>query len=221
MFYGSERLRRHLFVLADYSTKLPLKTHDDSLINDWITEGRPLIIRRPCLTPDGRNVCLGLSLPGNVPAISSKSRIAFELPRSCVREYIQPPFWHDCIAQTPKLFVESAHPIMLAAEVAGISLRTFGSHAWSHLTGLSYLTEKSDIDLLACISERSQWETFKREMEQLKMSSKPRIDLEIVLDGDASFSWREFHETRHRLLFKGNIEVWLGMKTDVENYLRF
>ncbi len=46
-----------------------------------------------------------------------------------------------------------------------------------------------------------------------------RVDLEIMLNGDASFNWREFEAPGTRLLFKGNRSVWMGDKTDVEALL--
>ena len=46
-----------------------------------------------------------------------------------------------------------------------------------------------------------------------------RVDLEIVLNGDASFNWREFGAAGTRLLFKGNRSVWMGDKSDVETFL--
>lgn len=186
--------------------------NDNVILRDWLGQGRPLIIRRPCLSSDGKNVCLGLALP---PA-PDKQRLSFDLPLSLVREVSEPPLWEECAA------VENAtlEQIRTAANEGGVRLRTFGSHAWQHLTGLPYLTTDSDLDLLLFIETRKSWAAIRKKLEQIPGSIPSRIDLEIVLGGDASFSWREFSTTPQRLLFKGNSRVWLGNTNDVTKCLR-
>ena len=179
----------------------------DDVLRTWLAQGHPLIVRSPCLSPDGANVCVGLSLPPN----PQKHRLAFELPRALVREVAPPPLWPHA--------TEVLQQFQSAAEAGGAELRTFGSHAWQHLTGLPYVTETSDIDLLIFTNSRRSWEITRQHLEQIAWPTSPKIDLEIVLDGDASFSWREFCTSPERLLFKGNSRVWLGNKRDVAGHL--
>ena len=150
---------------------------------------------------------MGLALPPN----PIKQRLAYSLPRALVREVSAPPLWKDCSADLEQL--------QLAAETGGAELRTFGSHAWQHMTGLPYVTETSDIDLLLFLNCRQSWETISQGLEQVAALKEPGIDLEIVLSGDASFSWREFAGPSPRLLFKGNSRVWLGEKSDIVDCL--
>ena len=194
-------LHRHTFVWLDSSASLP------ALLREWIELGHPLVVRRPCLSPDGKNACLGLALPPS----RGKYRIPFELPREAIRKVSEPPLWTEC----ETISNEPVRPFHEAANAAGVALRTFGSHAWQHLTGLNYVTEHSDIDLLIFLESRTSWDAVRGSLSQI--AHAPGIDLEIVLKSDASFSWREFSGTGQSLLFKGNSTVWLGEKTDVEN----
>lgn len=197
-------LHRHAFVWLDSSEALP------ALLREWIEQGRPLVVRRPCLSPDGKNACLGLALPPS----RGKRRIPFELPRELIQKVSVPPLWSEC-ATIPS---ETVHPFHEATTSGGVALRAFGSHAWQHLTGLSYVTEHSDIDLLILLESRASWDAVRKVLSRLALP--PGIDLEIVLKSDASFSWREFSGAGPSLLFKGNSTVWIGDRTDVARHLQ-
>jgi len=213
MSFAPERFHRHAFVWLDDGLMPRLSdAHPDVVLRGWLGEGRPLIVRRPCLSPDGENVCAGLALPPD----PHKRRLAFDLPRVFVREVAEPPLWEDCEADIANGTVEQ---IRAAAGAGGVPLRTFGSHAWQHLTGLPYVTKNSDIDVLAFINTRKSWRVIRQELEWIDWSSAPEIDLEIVLGHDASFSWREFSNTSARLLFKGNSRVWPGFKHDADSHI--
>lgn len=196
-------LHRHAFVWLDSSAALP------ALLREWIEQGHPLVVRRPCLSPDGNNACLGLALP----PFRGKRRVPFELPRDVIRKVSEPPIWSECAT----ISYETIRPFHEAATAGEVALRTFGSHAWQHLTGLAYVTEHSDIDLLMFLESRASWHSVRKTLSQHALP--PGIDLEIVLKRDASFSWREFAGTGQSLLFKGNSTVWLGDRTDIEHQL--
>ncbi len=222
--FGPERFHRHAFVWFQEDAAMPDPAgdvaqagfrdapppapdpKDAEILREWLQLGRPLVVRRPCLSSDG--VCVGLSLPPS----PKKRQIAWVLPRSDVREVAQPPVWQGGGA-------EAAEPIRAAAEAAGVKLRMFGSHAWQNLTGLPYVTKASDLDLLLFLKTRASWEKIRESLEPFAWPSAPRIDLEIVLNEDASFSWKEYAQTSHRLLFKGNSRVWMGGNMDVEELL--
>ncbi len=211
--FGPERFHRHAFVSFAPSGSISASDSEtNGLLQDWLENDRPLVVRRPCLSPDGTRISAGLALPPS----PHKCRLAFELLRSAVRDVALPPLWEDCAARK----IDSLAPIRAAAEAGGIGLRTFGSHAWQHLTGLPYVNEESDIDLLLFVSSPQIWEIIRSKLEQTGPGFPPGIDLEIVLNGDASFSWREFSSTPRRLLYKGNSRVWLGDKSDIDGILR-
>jgi phosphoribosyl-dephospho-CoA transferase len=172
-----------------------------------------MIVRRPCISEDGKFVYVGLSLPPD----PVKRRLAFRLPFSSLANVVEPPLWTEC-AEAFSGNSERLSPILSAIETAKLPLQTFGSYAWQHFTGLSYVSPRSDIDLIVPIHRREDWGRFRQLMSETQKTDQ-RIDLEIILNGDASFHWREFEAPGSRLLFKGNRSVWLGDKSDVEALL--
>jgi phosphoribosyl-dephospho-CoA transferase len=219
MSFSPECLRRHSFAwITDSGSHLEFAEsetprNDLVCLRNWISRGRPVVIRRPCLSEDGKAVYLGLSLPPD----PVKRRLPFRLPFSSLTNVVEPPLWTECA----EAFSESSQlvsPILSAVEAAKLPLRTFGSYAWQHYTGLSYVSPQSDIDLIVPINRREDWRRFRQLMSETQKTDH-RVDLEIILDGDASFNWREFEAPGTRLLFKGNRSVWMGEKTDVEALL--
>ena len=163
-------------------------------LREWVEQGFPLIVRRPCLSDDGREAYLGLALPG-------KKRMAYRVPVEHVRFVEPPPLWDgDGLA------------------LDGFAARVFGSHAWQALTGLSYVTEQSDLDLLIDLPSREEWERFLT--SKLILPEQPKIDLEIILRGDASFNWREYLGPAEDILIKSNRSVWLERKDRLPDLFR-
>jgi phosphoribosyl-dephospho-CoA transferase len=219
MSFTPELLRRHCFAWITDCGSPSQFVEDETPLNDviclrnWLGRGRPLIIRRPCRSEDGKSVYVGLSLPPN----PVKRRLAFRLPFSSLANVVEPPLWTECAAASPQSS-EMAGPILSVIEAANLPLQTFGSYAWQHFTGLSYVTSNSDIDLTVPITRREDWQRFRELMSEAQKTDHC-VDLEIMLNGDASFIWREFEAPGTRLLFKGNRSVWMGDKSDVEALL--
>jgi len=83
---------------------------------------------------------------------------------------------------------------------------------------LPYTTSSSDVDLLICIEDQQGWRHFNASMREIGRADR-RIDLEIMMNRNASFNWREYEATGLRMLFKSNDAVWLGDKSQVEDFL--
>jgi len=216
MSFAPELLRRHSFAWIADSGSLSPFAEDETPLNDvvrlrnWLGRGRPVIIRRPCRSEDGKSVYIGLSSPPD----PVKRRLAFRLPFSSLANVVEPPLWTECAEAFPESS-EMAGPILSVIEAAKLPLQTFGSYAWQHYTGLSYVTPHSDIDLIVPINRREDWRRFRQLMSETQKTDQ-RVDLEINLNGDASFHWGEFQAPGRQLLFKGNRSVWMGDKSDVE-----
>jgi phosphoribosyl-dephospho-CoA transferase len=216
MSFTPEQLRRQSFAWITDSGSLWQFAEGETPLNDviclrnWLGGGRPVIIRRPCIDEDGKSVYVGLSLPPD----PVKRRLAFRLPFSLLANVVEPPLWTECV----EAFSENSErvsPILSVIEAAKLPLQTFGSYAWQHFTGLSYVTPQSDIDLIVPINRREDWRRFRQLMSETQKTDQ-RVDLEIMLNGDASFHWREFEAPGRQLLFKGNRSVWMGDKSNVE-----
>jgi phosphoribosyl-dephospho-CoA transferase len=214
------RFRRHRFVwFADtgnlFDSAVSETPQDDlASLRNWISKGRPLIVRRPCVSECGSNVCVGLALP----PVPDKRRLAFRIPVSFVSGIADPPWWEDCFVATGLEIAPAVKSIYTAAAASGLPLQAFGSYAWQYYTTLPYVNKTSDIDLLIPIQRRENWKKFQQSMAGADIRNN-RTDLEIVLNGDASFNWREFEAPGARMLFKGNRSVWIGDKSTVEDLL--
>jgi malonate decarboxylase holo-[acyl-carrier-protein] synthase len=216
---GGLNLRRHCFAWFSQAA-----CHSDEVVRDappddlktaesWLECGLPVIIRRPCVSEDGSNIFVGLA-----PPEAGKRRMAFCFPASCLRALTDPPLWRDCVPLASQETVATVDPIQTAAADSGLLLQTFGSYAWQFHTSFSYVTQHSDVDLIVPVNRKQDWIRFRKLMAGISREW-PRIDLEIVLTGDASFSWWEFINSGTRLLFKGNRDVWIGQKSAVETLL--
>jgi phosphoribosyl-dephospho-CoA transferase len=211
-----EPIRRHSFAwTTDPGNCLEGETPQDDVagLRNWLSGGRPVIIRRPCVSEDGETLHVGLALPPD----PVKRRLAFRLPVSSIDKLVEPPLWTDCAAAAAPELAGMVRSILSATLASGLPLQTFGSHAWQLHTGLPYVTARSDIDLLVPIKRRESWRRFRDTMAESEASNH-QIDLEVVLNGDAAFNWREFEAPGTRLLFKGNNSVWMGNKKDVEAF---
>lgn len=192
-------LRRHAFVRLDESSwgRAACESGDPGVLRDWVSRSQPLVVRRPCVSDDGRFACLGLALPG-------KMRHAFLVPLDDIIRIDEPPLWKDC--RPP------------GTDWPDPGFRTFGSHAWKFLTGLEgYVTAGSDVDLIYDVHTVAEWETVRRSGFELPAS--PRVDLEIIFQRDASFSWREFQSPSDKLLIKSNRTIQLAPKDELPRFL--
>ena len=218
--FDPKLLRRHCFVwfaeAGNFFDRAVGETPQDDLaiLRTWIRKERPLIVRRPCVSEDKNTVCVGLALPPD----PVKRRLAFRLPVSCIGKIAVPPLWQECMTATASDTAHAVKSIRSATETSGLPLQTFGSYAWQYYTSLPYVTSSSDIDLLVPIQRQEDWRRFRQAMADPKIGSR-QIDLEIILNDDASFNWREFEAPGSQMLFKGNHSVWLGDKSDVEELL--
>lgn len=145
--------------------------------NDW-----PLIVRRDeAGTPPG-TVSLGLAMPPDAAGI--KRRIALQVHES------------DIARTAPALALEEAaraapgHWRTALEQLAGIPLQTYGSLALQALTGQSYLTAKSDIDLLFHPRTRSMLDTGLARIAQ--SAALLPLDGEIVFPSGEAVAWKEW-----------------------------
>jgi len=150
----------------------------DPIVAGWIHAGRPLIVRRPACSDVVGMIPLGLPLPPS----HGKRRIAVSLAAADIVASAPPPLLADAAAAAPAHWRETIDQLLqLLPET-----RTFGSLAWQHLTGLPYLTERSDLDLLWPLSSA----TLPSDIAGIAKQAPMRLDGEIT--GPAGgVQWRE------------------------------
>lgn len=164
----------------------------------WARAGRPVILRRRNLGEAPGTVPVGLPLP---PA-DGKRRIGLLLPPDAVRvrapltlaaaRSAAPSGWHPTIDALTAL--GAAHGLVPAV---------FGGLLWQALTGLAYLTDASDLDLLWPVPGALDPRLLVA-LAEIAAEAPMRLDGEIVLPDGAGVNWRELHAAEGTVLAKGS-----------------
>ncbi|MCP3471572.1 malonate decarboxylase holo-[acyl-carrier-protein] synthase [Bradyrhizobium sp. CCGUVB1N3] len=183
----AELLERHTMVKASAAGWTAAMNRYPGLageptIEGWARAGRPLIVRRPTCSDTAGMIPLGLPLPPS----HGKRRIAVSLAAADIVASAPPPLLADAAAAAPARWRDTIGLLLdLLPET-----RTFGSLAWQHLTGLAYLSDGSDLDLLWPLSSAKQARTLPSEIARIANQAPMRLDGEIV--GHAGgVQWRE------------------------------
>jgi len=152
-------------------------------INDW-----PLVVRRPDVGVRAGSIALGLPLP---PA-EGKRRLGFELPENAIARWSPPLRVCDAAPRLPPAWAESLGALGEQAAQYGVTLCVFGSVAWQALTGLAYLTARSDVDLWWQPGDMDQLENVVAIIARWEQRHGVRADGEIVFPCGAAVAWREW-----------------------------
>ncbi|SFL64894.1 malonate decarboxylase holo-[acyl-carrier-protein] synthase [Methylobacterium pseudosasicola] len=169
-----------------------LRTRDDLTgvphLAGWAEAGRPLIVRRRVPGEGAEAVPLGLPLP---PA-DGKRRIGLALPAEHLTRLDGPSLTEAAI------YAPAAWQATIAAAVAlgdrfGLKPRPFGSLLWQAVTGLTYLSATSDLDLLWPCREPVPTGLLDG-LATIAETAPMRLDGEILLPDGTGLHWRELRE---------------------------
>ncbi|GJE44163.1 malonate decarboxylase holo-[acyl-carrier-protein] synthase [Methylobacterium soli] len=156
-------------------------------VADWAQRGWPVILRRRNPGEAAGAVPVGLPLP---PA-EGKRRIGLGLPAAAVRP--RPPV---ALAQASGTAPEAWRPTLAALDALGrrhgVAPRVFGGLLWQHLTGLAYLSDTSDLDLLWPVAGAIDRRLLDA-LAAIEQAAPMRLDGEIVLPDGRGVNWRELH----------------------------
>lgn len=160
-----------------------------SRVGEWIAAGRPFVVRQQNaqVLRIGR-VALGLPLPPN----ADKRRIALTAHRRMIRRVSRAPALADVIPHVPWRWLPPLARLRQRAEAIGIAFHVFGSAAWQMLTGLAYVTDASDVDLLWHPATPAQLAEGVTILDAWQRVSGIPADGEIVFGDDDAVAWREW-----------------------------
>jgi phosphoribosyl-dephospho-CoA transferase len=160
---------------------------DLPLVADWVRLDRPVIVRRRMAQDRADEVPAALPLPPDY----GKRRLAFSFASSAGVTVLPPVLLCDAASTAPSAW----HPIVAAlldlGKAEGITPRVFGSLLWQHVTGLPYLTTRSDLDLLWSISEQRSAASLVEGLLRLDAYASVRLDGELEFPDGAAVNWRE------------------------------
>ncbi|MDK4715201.1 malonate decarboxylase holo-[acyl-carrier-protein] synthase [Rhizobium sp. CNPSo 4039] len=162
----------------------------------WAVLGRPAIFRRRTCSDAADIVPLGLPLP---PGMGRK-RLALSCSPAAVMRTAPPPLLRDALAAAPARW----HPAIGTLLESAPSCRCFGSLAWQYLTGLSYLTDTSDLDLLVECGSNADARRVTALLTDVAKRAPMRIDAELITPCGSAVQWREWLSENPELLVKSH-----------------
>ncbi len=183
----AEALDRHTMVMASPAGWSALMRRSPELakepiVEGWVRAGRPLIVRRPGCDNATGMIPLGLALPPS----HGKRRIAVMLAPGDIVAHAPSPALADAAAAAPPAW---RNTIDLLVDLLP-ETRTFGSLAWQHLTGLPYLSDNSDLDLLWPLASAAHAARLLTAIARIASQAPMRVDGEILCSV-GGVQWRE------------------------------
>ena len=168
----------------------------------WIQAGRPFVVRRQDEGVRARDDTVALGLP--LPPAQRKRRLAFTLARSDVGRHAPPRTLAWIAASLPARWHGPLAALDRAARAHGATLRGFGAAAWQAQTGLAYLHDGSDVDVVFHPAAMEQIDAVLGVFARFERAHRLRVDAEIVFPGEAAVAWREWHAAPLRVLAKSS-----------------
>ncbi|WP_188564233.1 malonate decarboxylase holo-[acyl-carrier-protein] synthase [Undibacterium terreum] len=192
-------LQRHdlVYLSGDGWQQLAMRASEADLpvIRRWQGADWPVIVRRHeasqreegSLAPDHK-ISLGLALPPD-PIDGSKRRMALSIGAQHVARRQRPLSLLDAAPSAPERWREALALLDAAAKERGFCLQVFGSLAMQRLTGMQYLTPRSDIDILFRPDSSEQLQAGLDLLADL--SNRLPLDGEVIFPGEQAVSWKE------------------------------
>jgi phosphoribosyl-dephospho-CoA transferase len=206
---GDRLMKRHdlIFVCPRAWHSLLRKHGDlasDLLVAGWVDSGWPLIGRRS-MCSEAQGVALGLPLP----PFAGKRRLAFLMQPAEIVSITPPPTLTAGRRVAPGAWQNTLDALDELASRHAIEARVFGSLAWRALTGLDYLTDNSDLDLLLNVRRETNLRRLAADVAAIETLAPMRLDGEFVRDDGAAVNWREIQADANELLVKtvGGVEL--------------
>jgi phosphoribosyl-dephospho-CoA transferase len=169
-----------------------------SIVADWLAADWPLVVRQQSTG----QACLGASEPVAVgmplPLALGRRRIALMVASRSIAGSAPPPLLRDVIARVPQSRRAALLQLAKRTDSIGLTVRVYGSMAWEALTGCTYLTPHSDIDLLWRPSTPKQLATAIAMLARWEADSGVRADGEILFGDDDAVPWREWMREARR-----------------------
>jgi phosphoribosyl-dephospho-CoA transferase len=198
-----DRLQRHDLLRVDPAGwQLALACRPGIAIRphvaDWARRGWPVIVRRYAPGEAADLIPVAISLP----APAAKPGVALALHPSHILERMPAVAVSGCTAQAPAAWRETLQSLLAIAQRCGSAPAVYGSLLWQTLTGLTYLHERSDVDLLWRVTRHEQAQELVRSIARCALNSPMRIDGELLLPDGAGIQWREWQGGADELIVR-------------------
>jgi phosphoribosyl-dephospho-CoA transferase len=157
-------------------------------LQSWRRADWPLVARRQDADAAAGELALGLPLP---PCpVKGKVRIALRLQAGTVLRSSEALALASALPALPPRWQAAAAALSAQAAAQRVTLRVYGSAAWQALTGLHYIGQRSDLDLLFYPDSRAALQAgealFRRHADHLP------LDGEIVFPSGRAVAFKEW-----------------------------
>jgi phosphoribosyl-dephospho-CoA transferase len=143
-------------------------------------------------------VPLGLPLP----PYAGKRRLSVVMQSDDIVSTVSPPQLRIAVGVAPLPWRQTLDKVVTLASRHRVQARIFGSLAWKTLTGLDYMTDTSDLDLLLPISRGTDLIKLTADLAAIEATAPMCLDGELMRDDGAGVNWRELHTGARELLVK-------------------
>jgi phosphoribosyl-dephospho-CoA transferase len=159
-------------------------------LDQWRDAGWPAVVRRDEVDPAPGEAAIGFALP---PGAAGKVRIGCRVELADIGRRTRALPLVGALDAAPAPWREALAALERQAAEAGFGLSVYGSLALQALTGQSYLTPTSDIDLLLRPLNRAQLMTG---LDLLaRHAALLPLDGEVVFPDGRAVAWKELRAT--------------------------
>jgi len=184
-------------------------------LRKWESQDWPVIVRRDDGESSPDIVAVGVPLPPSC----GKLRIALHVPAVAMGERLSPVLLPECRHAAPQHWGAVLDQLEALGDATEIAPGVCGSLLWQHLTGLAYLHDASDIDVLWRVTSLSQAHTIADALPEIERRTGMRVDGEILSAHGWGVHWREFATQAPGMLVKTRSSVQLCSRADVFEHL--
>ena len=158
-------------------------------VAQWAALERPLMVRRR--SPEDWEESLPVALA--LPPASQKRRVALQVETAEISERVPGLTLRAVQKDAPLSWQPTVAAVLQAAAETGVEPRIYGSLLWEHLTGWSYLSATSDLDLLWPVGDRECIVNLVSRLAAVEAKGAVRLDGEMILPDGGGVHWRELH----------------------------
>lgn len=186
-------------------------------VERWRRGGWPVVVtRRVSQLPAGA-VALGLPLPPD--ETGAKGRLALWAEPQDIAAASGPLMLADVLDEAPSSWLPALKDLSAACAERCLTVQVYGSLAFQRLTGLAYVRDGSDIDVL--IRPASAFQADQAVALMSAYSARLPLDGEMLFPDGRAVAWKEWRqavqcrETENRVLFKTLTGVGLALPSDL------
>ncbi len=154
---------------------------------------------------------VGLPLPPGV----GKLRLSFQLDPADIAGRLTARTLRAARGDVPPAWLPTVDTLLGLVDRTGVEPRVFGSLLWQGLTGLTYLSPTSDLDLLWPVNAPAVAARIVRSLAAIEQENPVRLDGELLLPDGGGVQWREWHGNPSEVLVKNLSGVELRAVRDL------